>query len=57
MINRYRIATGSIYEWDSEQNAYIHIGKTVGKSKPELMKIRNAKCNKLTHVIYRDEDE
>jgi chloramphenicol O-acetyltransferase len=35
-INRYRIETGMIYEWDSKNNAYICCGSTLAYTKKEL---------------------
>ena len=56
IIERYRFETGNVFEYSGEHNAYIFIGKKIGYSKEELMKMMNAKCTK-DHVLRRKKDE
>ncbi len=51
MIDRYRIETGTIYEY--ENGSYICIGRTAAYTESELNKMRSAKCNE-DNLIYRD---
>lgn len=35
---KYRFESGSVYEYDAEQNAYIFIGKLNGKTRKQFIK-------------------
>ncbi len=54
MINRYRISTGTVYEY--EDNAYICIGVTSQYTKEELNRMRNTMCDKDNTIYYGNED-
>ena len=37
-IDYYRFESGSVYEYDADQNAYIFIGKLNGKTRKQFIK-------------------
>lgn len=36
-MDQYRVESGSVYEYDKEQNAYVFIGKLNGKTRKQFI--------------------
>lgn len=36
-MDKYRVESGSVYELDEEQNAYVFIGKLNGKTRKQFI--------------------
>jgi len=51
LINRYDFNTGSIFEFDSSQNCYVHIGKSVQYTAKERRCMMRELVDKNTHKI------
>lgn len=56
MINRYRIQTGSVYEYDCDHNGYVHIGRVTQYNKSELKLMATEKCEEDSHTIDDEEE-
>ena len=57
LIDRYRISNGSVFEWDSGHDSYVHIGKTTQYTKEQLKLMKFEKCDENDHEIEWDENE
>ena len=37
-MSKYRVESGSVYEYDAEQKAYVFIGKLNGKTRKQFIR-------------------